>query len=274
MLYHTHLTHRQLKHSLTVLIQQHVVLWYTSSDESTQYEANYPAAYTLIRSGNYVKVAKEKFGDYAGAVITNLLLLGHARVGDLLQTCEESNLEALGAVGEQACVPTGNRQSVGLKNSDMKMAKVINHTSGSFRFALQDLLQAGVVMMVHESHFRSIADNRDEAENEVSRIDNFMDLSRKETKLEYEATVQRKLEEWRDGPSHNDLATSGSMFSKKRRLQDIEESHAVSNGKRPRMSNVQTNGANGIHHPESDRGSTGVYIDVCIGGSLCQQDVR
>ena len=216
----------------------------------------------LIRSGNYIKVAKDKFGDCAGAIVLSLLRLGHVRIGDLLQVCEENELKDLNTLEAGACIPTGKGQSVGLKKSGQNNAQVANHTSDSLRFALQDLLQAGIVMKVHESHIRSATDNRDEAEHEVLRIDKFTDLSKKETKLEYEATVQRTLEEWRDGSCRNDIETSGSMFSKKRRLQDLDDSHAMSNGKRPRMSNMQANGANGIHHHVNGKATTGAYLDV------------
>ena len=69
-----------------VLIQQHLVLHYTFLEDGlAYYEADWEAAYDLIRSGKIVTLAEMRFGQTSGELVSNLLLQGHTRIGDLVE---------------------------------------------------------------------------------------------------------------------------------------------------------------------------------------------
>ncbi|EPS43035.1 hypothetical protein H072_2990 [Dactylellina haptotyla CBS 200.50] len=76
-----------VKQTLVVLIQQHLVLHYTHDDggrDATYYECNWLQIYELLHSGRIVRTIEERFGTDAASVISNFLLLGHARVSDFI----------------------------------------------------------------------------------------------------------------------------------------------------------------------------------------------
>ncbi|KAK6351123.1 RNA polymerase III subunit C82 [Orbilia javanica] len=78
---------RVVKQTLVVLIQQHLVLHYTNEDggrDATHYECNWLQIYELLHSGRMVRTIEERFGSEAASVISNFLLLGHARVSDFI----------------------------------------------------------------------------------------------------------------------------------------------------------------------------------------------
>src|SRR4051812_37721297 len=75
---HSGLSARHLKHGLVVLIQQHLALHYTSEDDGiTYYEADWRNAYNLVRAGKIITMVEDRFGESAGGIVSNLLLLGH-----------------------------------------------------------------------------------------------------------------------------------------------------------------------------------------------------
>lgn len=194
------------KHGLSVLVQQHLVLWYTSpEDHLTSYEANTAIAYSLVRSGKYIKIAEDRAGEYAGKVISNLLLLGHARVSDLMQAYQvgqsKSTHNRLLAV---TCESPGKPKLSSNGHADRKHEEQ-DATLRSIYGTLCHLLRTELISRVHVSHFRSDADNRSEAEKLVPHPAEYKAKSKRERDAQHEVAVKRKLKEWKywtDGGHH------------------------------------------------------------------------
>ena len=211
------------KHGLSVLVQQHLVLWYTSpEDHLTSYEANTAVAYSLVRSGKYIKIAEARAGEYAGKVISNLLLLGHARVSDLMQAYQEgqskSTHDRLLAVNYES---SSRPKSSSYGHADRRNEEQ-NAILRSIYGTLCDLLRTELISRVHISHFRSDADNRSEAEKVVPHPAEYKAKSKRERDAQHEVAVKRKLKEWKywtDGGHH---AVEEPKAGRKRLHQDSE----------------------------------------------------
>jgi DNA-directed RNA polymerase III subunit RPC3 len=216
------------------LIQQNLAFWYTSEDEVTAYEANTSAAYALARAGKYVKLAEDRFGEFAGGIISNLLLLGHARVGDLAKaykfTCP-GNIN--GVVGTNDGVRNPSHTPLSESKPDNNL-KEVGPTLESLHQALCDLLRARLIVVVHESHFRTDADNRAEAEKEVPRPASKI---KKEQQLDWEKNIHRKLLDWKYG-TENDMNDMMTLHRGKKRLREDSESNL--NFKRQKVHNHAT----------------------------------
>lgn len=211
-----------VKHGLSVLIQQQLVLWYTSSDDHlTLYEANIEGAYSLVRSGKYIKIAEVQAGEFAGKIISNLLLLGHARVGDLVQAYGagqiKCNRDRLAATHGQLSKPLSATPSHAGDRLEEQST-----TLGSVHGTLCDLLRSELVSRVHISHFRSDADNRTEAEKVVPKSEEYKAKSRREQEAQREAAVKRKLKEWRHWSGGEKDEIEGVKNGKRRSHQDSE----------------------------------------------------
>ena len=235
------------------------MLWYTPlGDETAYYEAHWPSAYALARSGKLVKTVEDQFGHLSGDLLSNLLLLGHARVGDLAKAYNAVQSDVmLGSVSEgqtftEDGLPNGlgtNHTSVGTKKRGPSLEDLHSMLSA--------LLRTGFVIPVHESHFRSAADNRSEAERELKRNnDSFQGTLKGEKKMEFDQAINDKLDQWRDGSGVQTRDTSGR--GKKRRLED--DRNGIDR-KRMRMSNGQANGMNG--HAGHSQIVDEFYLDVC-----------
>ncbi len=206
---------------MSVLIQQHLVLWYTSSlDHLTLYEANTAVAYSLVRSGRYIKIAEAQAGEFAGEVISNLLLLGHARVGDLVQAYGMGQSESIHNRLAATRGPLSKPLSSSTRQAE-RHTEEQNATHESICGTLCGLLRTGLVSRVHISHFRSDADNRSEAENVVRKPEEYKGKNKRERDAQHEAAVKRVLKEWRHfGDGEEDEVES--LMRGKKRPQDPE----------------------------------------------------
>ncbi len=246
---------------MAVLIQQHLVLWFTSPDDNgTIYESNLTTAYALVRSGKYIKVVEDRYGEVAGGVISNLLLLGHVRVGDLGQAylpSKGSKDPVKGAFAVSSLsLPLGSvkRQADSLDVNNASTVESLHH-------ALYDLLRAGLVSAVNESHFRSAADNRSEAEKEVPFQDRLVGKLKKEHEAEREEAIKQKLEDWKYGTKLERQDLVGHRKGIKRPLGNLEE---TSEAKRQRLYSPTTTNVYGetgqFCRPQT---SAIGYLDVC-----------
>lgn len=216
------LSSRLAKHGLSVLIQQHLVLWYTSPDDHiTLYEANTAVAYSLVRSGKYIQIAEAHAGQYAGKVISNLLLLGHARVGDLVQAYGVGSSKGTHAHSAVIHGKPGETFSTSFNRTEDRIEGK-NTTLESIHGTLCDLLQAELVSRVHISHFRSDADNRSEAEKVVPPPGEYKAKSKRERDAQHEIAVKRKLKEWKYCVNGGEDDFEDFMKGKKRPRQDPE----------------------------------------------------
>ena len=219
MRYHTGLSLRQVQHGLAVLVQQQLVFWYTSAEDSTVYEANTAVAYNLIRPGKYIQLAEEQLGNFAAVIVSNLLLLGHARVGDLVQAYGLDRTEGTNdptTIATQLSIKSIYNGSinteVSLDNNRISLALV--------HMTLRELLRIGFVSLVNESYFRSEADNRTEAGKIVPPPEYFRAKSKRDNEAQRETAIQEKLEEWKYGTKAEKEQYTPIMNGKKRQLDD------------------------------------------------------
>ena len=153
---HTKLTPRQLRHGLVVLIQQNLLYHNTQPNTenpdqpTTYYEANEDAAYFLLRSGRILQIIETRYGKDAKDVVQNLLLLGHAKVGDLVEAYK-SKTKLI------------NGHTNGTVNGDSEK------TSINLDGILKRLLDDGFVEPLVKSMFKSPSDTNIEAEKEITK---------------------------------------------------------------------------------------------------------
>jgi DNA-directed RNA polymerase III subunit RPC3 len=160
---HTQLNRRQLRNGLVLLIQQNLVYhFYDDDTEETLYEANKAAAYGLIRSGKFMEVAEGKYGSIGLDAVRALLLLGQAKVSDLVGTCVEGEHKRK----QKKHKHNGEINGFGVANG-------VNGGSDNYEYTenlesiLFQLLQAGYVEPVTQRLFRSPTDTRNEIEKNI-----------------------------------------------------------------------------------------------------------
>ena len=244
----TGLSPRQVQHGLSVLVQQSLVFWYTSAEESTVYEANTAVAYNLLRTGRYALIAKEQLGHFAGVIVSNLLLLGHARVGDLVQAYGLDHRQ----VGKilPADVLYENTKHILNESSKNEGSSGKDHISlESVQLTLCELLRVGFISLVNESYFRSEADNRTEAGKIVPPPEYFRAKSKRDNEAQRETAVQEKLEEWRHGTKAENEQYAIVTNAMKRPLEDPETLQAE---KRRRLHMLPNGQALGTFDPNCE----------------------
>lgn len=242
-----------------MLIQQQLVLWYDPDNIGQAfYEANLENSYLLARSGKYIQLLKDRFEDFTSELISNVIILGHVRVGDLTRTYFPS-IDERGPVSE---IVASDRPS---QISDEHLVKPNGdtgkavHTVNELYSAISDLLGAGLLCLVHEWYFRSAADNIAEAEHVVPRDGSIK--SKKQQEATWELDVQQKLENWKYGSKADIKALAQSLQRKKRTFDgDLDDLPT----KKRKLAGPR---ANGSHQIASDQelASSG-WLDVS-GGS-------
>ena len=136
---------------MVVLIQQNLLYHNTELDTgATYYEANEDAAYFLLRSGRILQIIETRYGKNAKDVVQNLLLLGHAKVGDL-------------AEAYQSKTKLTNRHTNGAVHGSGES------TSVNLDGILKRLLDDGFVEPLVKNMFKSPSDLYLEAEREITR---------------------------------------------------------------------------------------------------------
>ncbi|KAH0537160.1 hypothetical protein FGG08_006030 [Glutinoglossum americanum] len=205
---------RQLKHGLVVLIQQHLALHYTSPDDGvTYYEADWKSNYSLVRAGKVMRLVEERFGEAAGAVITNLLLQGHVRVGDLADayglTAAETRGNAKGggaSHGVNGRVKCGDA-GIGAENQIL--------TLGQLHCILHQMLHSGYITQVTEEQFWPLVDHRNHVERAVKREKFPGGVKGPKQKQELEEMVREKMRKSRE-EAHSKLEVNGVSRGVKR----------------------------------------------------------
>lgn len=209
---------------MSILIQQHLIYWYTGpEDEPAAYEADTLAASNLARSGKYIKIAEDRIGVFAGAVISNLLLLGHARVGDLVQAYGVGYAKDL--KGRLAATIGPSSKNLPNRLSSTEQTNQVEEVSiEKIHHTLCDLLQAGMVTVVHRSHYRSHADNRTEAEKVVPPVGEYKAKTKADRDALFEIDVKSKLDEWKYGTNTQIIEIESLRKGNKRPLEDADDS--------------------------------------------------
>ncbi|KAL9104453.1 MAG: hypothetical protein Q9163_000605 [Psora crenata] len=228
----TRLSPHQLRHGLSVLIQQHLVYWSTSlADGSTAYEPNITAAYNLVRNGKYIRITEDRLGKFAGSMMSHLLLLGHARVGDLVQAYALGPaLDPTNKLDALQVMPNGFMSHKTRENG--RMPDQSQATREKIHRSLCDLLQAGLISKVDKSHLRTDADNRTEAERLTPLVEEYKGQTKREREARWEHAVQEKLDAWKYGTT---AEASDVAALKKGAKRPVDSSDKLVSHKRPRL---------------------------------------
>ncbi|KAL8954935.1 MAG: hypothetical protein Q9193_007005, partial [Seirophora villosa] len=226
---HSQLSPTEVKYGLSVLIQQQLVLWYSpEATVQSSYEADIHSSYALARCSKYTQLVKDRLGDLPGDIISNVAVLGYARVGDLTRTYFPTP-------GEQGpfheSIPVNPHPD---RDDEPHAVELFHSTIG-------DLLRAGLLGLLHESHFRPAADNVLEAEHLVPQ--EYHATSKKAQRAAWEMAVAKKLEDWKYG-----LKSAAKMVPPVGRgaKRALEEGEGQPNGKRTKLGKQpqsETNGA-------------------------------
>lgn len=216
LLRQTLLTPRQLKHSLSVLIQENLVLWYTShEDESTSYEANQDRCYLLIRSGKYLAEVEDRFEQPALGLVSHLIANGHTSVGALIQP--HRSLDDVPAPKKLL------RNGFKSQHADTRHAKD-GRSVDSLQSALCDLLSTGLLQLAHESDFRPLAANKVEAEKLAPGHRDGLSVKMKQSELLiYNEDIANRLYDWKHGTEAQRAEISNIKGSKKRKIDSLSE---------------------------------------------------
>ncbi|KAL8712800.1 MAG: hypothetical protein Q9220_003008 [cf. Caloplaca sp. 1 TL-2023] len=199
---------------------QHLVRW-SDTDDTGQafYEADLTNAYALVRSGNYVRLTTERQGYYAGDIISEINVLGHVRIGDLIKT-DSAHPDG----------PLALKEFFG-HDASLQVNKV--HSKSELRTTIDELLRIRLLCRVHDSHIRPAADNLIEAEHTIPRDDQVQ--HKKQEQAAWELAVEKKLEDWKYGSKEESKALSACSRGIKR---PFEEADSPPNNKKRKKINL------------------------------------
>ena len=262
LLHHTGLTPKQLKHSLVVLIQQHLAFWDVSAEsDSSYYEANWRSAYDLARSGKLIKVVEDRYGQSVGGLVSNLLLSGHVSVSDLAQAYDLTPPE--GKPDSSKLAKNGSTNGV-LNGQPRYPVGSSTASVDHFYESLIILLNDDFVSIVNESHFRSEADNRLRAQSIIGKQERFQGQLKAAEKECYEHAVQQQLVDWKYSSNLSDKSIEMRASQILKRTKKRHAENELNGDERPekrRRLSPDFDSANGLStHVERD---LNVHLEVC-----------
>lgn len=151
---------------------------------------------------------EDRFGAAAGGIISNLLLLGHAKIGDLADAYNVTSKRKGAIRTEQEHVNgAGLPNGVGKQDGTSKSHDHIT-TLGQLHSTLQQLLDAGFITQVHRTHFCPSADLDNEAQKQVSRERFPGGVKGTKAKDELHIAVMDRKRKWRDEGDSDDARSA------------------------------------------------------------------
>ncbi|WEW56346.1 RNA polymerase III subunit C82 [Emydomyces testavorans] len=238
----THLSPRQVRHGLAVLIRQHLVFHCTSFDDGiTYYESDWRAAYNLVRSGKIVQFVEKRLGNHAARVISTLLALGHAKVSYLESLPElQPGYNSPGQMNGVNGIYDRKDKTFDGVNSQAKDHTVRKiHSDGSLRDAisrhesdvepqlqtiLQQLASFGFIIRVRNQHFQSLEDNFDTALKAAKSSADTHGLKGKKLEAKLVEDAEKLVKEWTNGTISRALPSVGMLRGVKRRITSNDSS--------------------------------------------------
>ncbi|KAF2207774.1 hypothetical protein CERZMDRAFT_62520 [Cercospora zeae-maydis SCOH1-5] len=236
-----HIAARQMRQALVVLLQQHIVLYHQLEDGPTYYHADWRNPARSIRAALIAALVAERYGEGAAKIVSNLVELGHARVGDLAQAFDFAPASKRDS-GYESCNGYTNG-AVKANGADTHKASGVA-TVGQFHSTLRTLLKAGILVKRGKQAYMPAADLQAQIEAVVIS-EQFPDgkISGAKKQAEFQAavkTLKRKRQEadeysaTRDAESRGQIKRPGAALSE----------HAA---KRAKLNGGMTNG---IHRDE------------------------
>lgn len=259
----TRIPGRQVRHALTVLTQQHVIRHHTAYDDDlTFYQVDWRNTYYLLRSNRIIAIVDDRYGEGAGKIVSNLLQLGHARVGDLVQAfdLEPSKRDS----GIERCTEhvNGEVKVNGVDNSHKVPHGKIT-TVAQFHGTIRLLLRAGFLIKFSPRMYKPSADLQAEIEDIVIR-DSFPDrkITGPKKKAEFESAVKVLKRKWRETDDYNEYRDVDSKGIVHRPGQPV---------KRAKLNGGITNGGHHGHGDEDLDNENAPKLPVlCCGHPQCR----
>lgn len=162
------------------------MLWTTDDRGFTLYEVHLRNAYNLVRQGKLLRVVTERYGQLGQSITTTLLLTGHGRVEDITNAlvADKKKLE---------------RKPVNQTNGDHKHENSVarfdeGEWANTVRLRLLALIDSGFISIVHNSHFRPIADNERDAR--ILQLEAHGDKVKKADEFLFEKKVRERMIDW------------------------------------------------------------------------------
>jgi DNA-directed RNA polymerase III subunit RPC3 len=229
---YTHLSNTQVEHGLAVLIQHHLIFHCRSLDDGyTYYEADWRAAYRLVRSGKIVQLVEERLGAYAATVLATILFLGHAKISYLESLPElrpraqlkrhnvpkRNGLNGVHPAEDNAA--DGEDASHDPENEPADCPNGDRHRASDLQLhaILRSLATHGYIMCVRAAQFQSPEDNYDYAERVVRSRQDIKGLKGKKLREAVDEGVESLIKERTDGTISSALLGAGVPRGVKRR---------------------------------------------------------
>ena len=225
-----------------VLIHHEIVKYYQpEAGAATYYEADWTTAYALATSGRLIANVSQRYGNLAGSIVSYIVTNGHTLVSDLIESTDIVTEAQGGSLTKPA-------QVNGLANGKRKLADMRSiNSDDAMHKAIYNLLKAGYLTVLHESHLRPQADNVNEATLECKRKLQFGSVVKKAQQAEIDRAVRVLLLAWKT--NEDGIRTQGAINSLKRRFDDADMNEYVHDKKR------KVNGG----HAANDT----IHLDVC-----------
>lgn len=164
----------------------------------TYYEADWYAAYSLVRTGKAVVLAEERHGPAASEVFSDIMLQGDITVGNLMKaywtTNEADQLNGKNARDSLGQPVSGEKDTLGTFRSTSNRVDIAD-----LKYGLQELLQNGLVSEVRADQFRPFTDSYNEAVRHVRSQDIEDGAKGSKANIKFELEVRNTLRSWRDG---------------------------------------------------------------------------
>lgn len=197
---------------------------------------------------------KNRFGDFAGNLLSDVIILGHARIRDLTRTY----FPPIGERGPLSeIIPKAHCSLPSGKHCDKpdSVPTEIVRTVDDLHSTIGELLRARILCPVHESYTRPAADNIAEAEGSVSYDGSTK--GKKQQEADWRSAVQKKLEEWKYGSKAEVKALARIPQGRKRTFEGYEDEVPA---KKRKTAGLRTNGFPGTSGNQ-DLTSSG-WLDV------------
>lgn len=199
-----------------MLVQAGLIYHHTTHEGRTSYEANPRNAYHLVRSGRIIDDVSKRFGKVAAAVITQILLLGHASVEQLRRSSR--------TYSQSAKVPSNTSDG----DAGSSLAQVNGPSEDQLEVevdnALGSLIKHGLICRLRQAYLETEADNRQRAEEKVYSQPVLSTAKGTKAKEEHAARVEQVLEKQKDSHIHLTRSALNGGISQKRKASELDES--------------------------------------------------
>lgn len=267
--------------ALVILLQQHLAFRYQDNIVNKDTGAVRPGAFyytvnpegaynTTIRVGKTLRLAADRFGEPAAAVVLNLLKFGHAKVSDLESAYEvDSHTETIADDDDAEAAPAApvapmvkaepQEEDGGIdlgdsfKPQEMANKKSKFRTRGQLHTALDELICEGIIVPVFENlDYWPAQDRMEFLKSTIQAVDLRDGKSQKAKQQAYDAEVREYQLKWQ--------AETDKYFgiSRAKRKRETTRKHAA---KKVKLDDGLTNGVSMGHSTEEMLFDSGAIIN-------------